>query len=425
MLNPRLTLPFKDALSLVMTSEEKEVHSVAVRDELLAIVSHWLKEGGGAPLILPAEFGVKWTDLINAEVGVRSGEELVPVDYSALPHHPQPQPQGDGFTFIDLFAGIGGFHQALSGEGGRCVFSSEWENHAKDVYFENYGTVPFGDITRFTEDSGGGTLFVDSIPAHDILAAGFPCQAFSQAGRGLGFQDARGTLFFEVLKIAQRLKPKVLILENVKRLRTHDGGKTFQIIINSLYQIGYKVYAKVLRARDFDLPQNRERIFIVAFADPVHFEFPEPPSHKTINCLGDILEKNVDPSYTITDRLYQGHLRRKAENARKGKGFGFSVFSPQAKYTNTISARYWKDGSEILVEQVEKNPRMLTPRECARLQGFPETFRHHGSKRYAYQQFGNSVPVKTVRAVVGAALKARKEGVLHTSEGDPWQPVIY
>lgn len=411
----------REALGVILEAEKVETHAGAVRDELPAIASHWLRDTSKPPLILPPEFAGKWADRLNRHLGRGDGIAAPKVDYSGLPHGVR----GEDFTFIDLFAGIGGFHQALSGAGGRCVFSSEWEPHAKETYYENYGTVPFGDITRFTEDSDGNTLFRNSIPPHDVLAGGFPCQAFSQAGLGLGFQDARGTLFFEILKIAKAMRPKILILENVKRLKTHDEGKTFRVIVNSLRQTGYKVYAKVLRARDFDLPQNRERIFIVAFSDPVHFEFPTPTGQTTLTCLGDILEENVDDSYTITDRLHQGHLRRRAENSKKGRGFGFSVFTPQSKYTNTISARYWKDGSEILVEQPGKNPRMLTPRECARLQGFPESFLPHKSKRYAYQQFGNSVPVKTVRAVVDSALAAQRAGVPPESLLDPFEPVVF
>jgi DNA (cytosine-5)-methyltransferase 1 len=412
--------PFDEALGTILTAEKQAGHPQFIADEMAAIASHWLKAGGGKPLILPAHFGVKWATLLSGGEAGSSRESRVHVDYSSLPEIGGEK----SFTFIDLFAGIGGFHQALSGAGGRCIFSSEWEPHAKETYFQNYGITPFGDITHFTEDADGKTLFENAIPEHDVLAAGFPCQAFSQAGKGLGFADARGTLFFEILKIARKRRPKILILENVKRLKTHDGGKTFKVIINSLHEIGYKVYAKVLRARDFDLPQNRERIFIVAFDQPVHFQFPEPPEQRTINCLGDILESNVDDSFTITDRLYQGHLRRRERNAKNGKGFGFSVFSPQAKYTNTISARYWKDGSEILVEQPNKNPRMLTPRECARLQGFPESFQTHRSKRYAYQQFGNSVPVKVVRAVIEAALQASRTGVPAESLLDPLEPVV-
>lgn len=422
MKGPNHKISLDEALKLILDIEEGNEHSPEVRSELPAIASHWLRSTSQSPLILGESYRRKWTELLNSSLG-RDRQDAPPfIDFAKVSH--QEKSNGE-FTFIDLFAGIGGFHQALAGAGGRCVFSSEWEPHAKETYFDNYGTVPFGDITHFTENGDGETLFKDSIPPHDVLAAGFPCQAFSQAGLGLGFQDTRGTLFFEILKIADSLRPKILILENVKRLKTHDGGKTFKVITSSLKQIGYKAYAKVLRARDFDLPQNRERIFIVAFSSPIHFEFPSPPDLKTIHCLGDILESNVDDLYTISDRLYQGHLRRREQNAKSGKGFGFSVFSPKAKYTNTISARYWKDGSEILVEQDGKNPRMLTPRECARLQGFPEEFRPHRSKRYAYQQFGNSVPVKTVKAVVGAALDAWRKNLPSQSLIDPLETVVF
>jgi DNA (cytosine-5)-methyltransferase 1 len=393
-------IPHAEALRLILSAEAGAPHSAAVRAELPAVVSHWLQSPDKPPLVVSPQHGKKWAALL-------AGGKKFRIDFSALPVPPAANPS---FKFIDLFAGIGGFHQALQAAGGKCVFASEWEAHAKETYFANYGEVPFGDITHFTGETGGDALFKNSIPAHDVLAAGFPCQPFSQAGRQLGFDDARGTLFFEILKIAKKLRPGILILENVKRLKTHDHGRTFRVIVNALHEIGYKVYAKVLRAYDYGLPQNRERIFIVAFAQPVHFEFPPPPAERAIRTVGDILEKEVDDWFTISDRLLAGHQRRLREHREKGNGFGFCVFSPEAKYTNTISARYWKDGSEILIEQKGKNPRLLTPRECARLQGFPDHFRHHKSRRYAYQQFGNSVPVNVVKAVVEAALKWQKAG---------------
>jgi DNA (cytosine-5)-methyltransferase 1 len=241
------------------------------------------------------------------------------------------------------------------------------------------------------------------------LCGGFPCQPFSQAGRQLGFEDARGTLFFDILTIAKTQRPKVLFLENVKRLKGHDKGRTFQVICNALGEIGYKVYAKVIRAYDHGVPQNRERIFIVAFSEPIQFEFPSQTRHSIYKSVGDVLESQTDPYFTISDRMWEGHQRRLQEHRNKGNGFGYSLFDKKDEYVNTISARYWKDGSEILIAQKNKNPRILTPRECARIQGYPEKFQPHESKRYAYQQFGNSVAVPVIFAIAQQIRIALKE----------------
>ena len=411
---------------------EAAAHAPALRDELPAIVTHWLQSTDEAPIMLGAREGARWRQILSGYAGAAiqggaAGEasQQVPfaIDYSSLPFPPVAEP---AFRFIDLFAGIGGFRLALQAQGGKCVFTSEWDKHAKNSYAKNHGEVPFGDITHFTEQRDGiDPSFTSAIPKHTILAGGFPCQAFSQAGRQMGFNDARGTLFFEILKIARKLGPEVLFLENVKRLKSHDGGKTFKVIINSLHELGYKVYAKVLRAYDYGVPQNRERIFIVAFKKPIHFEFPTPPETRLYKDVGAILEKNVDDYYTISERLYAGHLRRQREHKEKGNGFGFSVFKPDALYTNTISARYWKDGSEILIDQKKKTPRMLTPRECARLQGYPDEFRPHESHTQAYKQFGNSVAVPVVSAIAASIVKWKTANKPATSLVDPFEPVIF
>lgn len=305
---------------------------------------------------------------------------------------------------IDLFAGIGGirrgFEQASKGKI-KCVFTSEWDTYARQTYLANYPNEEiFGDIT---------TVDTNDIPNHDILLAGFPCQPFSQAGLKKGFDDTRGTLFFDIERILIAKQPKAFLLENVKRLKTHDNGRTLEIIIKHLKEAGYKnIHINVLKARDFGLPQNRERIFIVGFLDEnVKFEFPKP-THK-ITRVGDILETDIDQKYTISDKLWTGHQRRKIENKLKGKGFGFGIVNNDSEYTNTISARYYKDGSEILIEQKGKNPRKLTPREAARLQGYPDTFKITVSDNQAYKQFGNSVPVNTIQAVAGEMIKSLKE----------------
>lgn len=300
------------------------------------------------------------------------------------------------FTQIDLFAGIGGIRQGFQRHGGRTVFSSEWNKFAQKTYRINYGEMPEGDITQIDEKN---------IPEHDILLAGFPCQPFSQAGLKKGFEDARGTLFFNIAKILRKRRPKAFMLENVKQLRGHDKGRTIEVILSILNELNYYVpEPRVLNAYHFGSPQNRERIIIVGFnrdylpANFKEFKYPKGYVDESIK-VGAVLESEVSDRFTISDKLYQGHLRRKKAHEKKGNGFGFCLFNSNSKYTSTISARYYKDGSEALIEQKGKNPRMLTPRECARLQGFPEEFIIPVSNSQAYKQFGNSVCVNVIDAV--------------------------
>lgn len=345
---------------------------------------------------------------------------------SAAPFsEPQDNRGAYKFKFIDLFAGIGGIRIPFQGLGGECVFSSEWDKFSQQTYAANFGEVPHGDITQIASEE---------IPSHDLLLAGFPCQAFSQAGLKQGFMDTRGTMFFEIQRILNHHRPKAFLLENVKQLRGHDKGRTIKMIVDILRgenehsipadipmsvdarrnlggKLNYWVDYKVLRAADFGVPQNRERIFIVGFnrdSFPLGtnfeslFRWPEPINRKTR--LGDILFPNakVENTYTISDKLWAGHQRRKLEHKEKGNGFGYSLFNADSPYANTISARYYKDGSEILIDQADvgKNPRKLTPRECARLQGFPEKFIVDSvSTVQAYKQFGNSVCVPVIEAV--------------------------
>lgn len=298
-----------------------------------------------------------------------------------------PPPKNIDFTFIDLFAGIGGMRLGFQEAGGLCVFSSEWDNHAQDTYFQNFGERPFGDITKINERD---------IPDHDVLIAGFPCQPFSHAGLKLGLEDTRGTLFFDIQRIIKTKRPKAFLLENVKGLKSHEKGRTFSIMLDLLNQIGYEITFEVLSSKDFGVPQNRQRIYIIGFRKDLNrkFIFSKPDYIPTK--LSDILEGNVDSKFTITDKMWVGHRERKERNKKNGKGFGFSLFEPESIYVNTISARYWKDGSEILIAQKDKNPRTLTPREAARLQGFPDDFILNKSKKQAYKQFGNSVTVKVI-----------------------------
>jgi DNA (cytosine-5)-methyltransferase 1 len=328
------------------------------------------------------------------------------------------------FKFIDLFAGIGGFHLAMHSTGGECVFASEWDKYARITYEENFkGHNPtLFQSGQFNWDINN--VDPDQIPLFDVLCAGFPCQPFSHAGLKKGFEDTRGTLFFNIAEIVNRKKingtpPRVLLLENVKGLKNHDKGKTMVTILKVLEDLGYYVNYKVLNTKYFGLPQNRERLFIVAWLKtqeaPREFMFPigidqddkiiseesQLATKSRSTKLGDILLSEVDNKYTISDKLYNGHKRRLIEHKEKGNGFGFSLFDENSKYTSTISARYYKDGSEILIKQSNKNPRKLSPVEAGLLQGYPMNsgFRLVVSDVQAYKQFGNSVSVPVVTAL--------------------------
>lgn len=307
---------------------------------------------------------------------------------------PFPNKRNAPYKMIDLFAGIGGTRLGFYQTGKtNVVFSSEIDKFAIKTYKANFGEAPFGDITKISEFD---------VPDHDILVAGFPCQAFSQAGKKLGFEDTRGTLFFEIARILKAKRPKAFLLENVKNLKSHDSGRTYETIENTLKDLNYDVHSVLFKAKDFGVPQNRERIYIVGFdktkvKNYKDFSFPIPPCVEV--SVGDILENKVDSKYTISDALWQGHQRRKQEHKIKGNGFGYTIFNQQSPYTNTLSARYYKDGSEILIEQKGDNPRKLTPREAARLQGFPENYIIPVSDTQSYKQFGNSVAVPVINAI--------------------------
>ena len=321
-----------------------------------------------------------------------------PLELKAILEFPENAPYKNNpnadYKMIDLFAGIGGTRLGFQLTGRtQAVFSSEIDKFAIKTYHANFGETPHGDITK---------IDANDIPDHDILVGGFPCQAFSQAGLKKGFEDTRGTLFFEIARILKHKQPKAFLLENVKNLLNHDNGKTYSVIDSTLKELGYAVSLLVYHAKDFGVPQNRERIYIVGFnKNKVHnymdFNTPVPP--KLDVRVGDILEHNVNPKYTISDKLWEGHQRRKKDNKAAGKGFGYSIFNESSPYTNTISARYYKDGSEILIEQKGKNPRKITPREAARLQGFPNDFIIPVSDTQAYKEFGNSVAVPVVKII--------------------------
>lgn len=330
-----------------------------------------------------------------------------------------PAPATSRFNFIDLFAGIGGIRKGFDAIGGHCVFTSEWNKFSQQTYAANFrdNHPPHGDIT---------TIGADEIPDHDVLLAGFPCQPFSIAGvskknslgRSHGFADeTQGTLFFDVARILKAKRPSAFLLENVKNLTSHDKGRTFQVILKTLTEeLGYKVWHKVIDAQHF-LPQHRERIVIVGFREDVPFSWddlklpakgsvrlktilhPEDASEKPEAAFTLGSSAAVNGKYTLTDKLWE-YLQGYADKHKAaGNGFGFGLVTPN-DVARTLSARYYKDGSEILVSQGKgKNPRRLTPRECARLMGYGDDFKIPVSDTQAYKQFGNSVAVPVFEAV--------------------------
>lgn len=311
----------------------------------------------------------------------------------------------DDLKFIDLFAGVGGMRIPLEKRGLKCVFTSEIDSAARATYSKNFGVDDsdiFGNLFEI-EDVGA-----DSVPDHDLLVAGFPCQPFSQAGKRKGFADqTRGTLFFSILQIILAKKPMAVLLENVRGLLSQDKGRSFTIIVNSLEEAGYEVSYKVLNARDFGLPQNRQRLFIVALRRDLaeqgpSFAFPEPVTARESLRLGDVLDQYPpEESLYISDRIWASHKARRLRNRELGRGFSYQLFTRNSNYAATISARYYKDGSEILIdEQDGKNPRKLSRQEALRLQGFPDWFEPHPSYAQATKQAGNAVPVPVVDAIV-------------------------
>ena len=329
-------------------------------------------------------------------------------------------PAGQGFTFVDLFAGIGGFHRAFGSLGGRCVLACDINKYSRQTYTANYGIEPFGDIT---------TIGKNELPDHDVLCGGFPCQPFSLAGvskknsMGVphGFQDPKqGNMFFEIIRLVNLRRPKMMFLENVKNLKSHDRGNTWRVIRNTLVENNYNVFLKVVDAKHY-VPQHRERMFIICLDANIYpgeqFVFPDYP-HKRAVELAAILDPNPDPKYVLSDNMW-AYLQKHKENSRaKGSGFGFGLVDPATtEYTRTMSARYYKDGSEILIRRNEGNPRRLTPREAARLFGYPESFTIPVSDAQAYRQFGNSVVVPAVQSVAAEMIKLFTKNSSPTSPG--------
>lgn len=313
------------------------------------------------------------------------------------------------FRFIDLFAGIGGLRLGFESIGGRCVFTSEWDQNARKSYALNFrdNHEIGGDVRVFSANP-------EMVPEHDVLLAGFPCQPFSIAGvskknslkRPHGFLcDTQGTLFYDTAQIIAHHRPAVFVLENVKNLKSHNGGDTFRTIMNVLEnELGYHVQSRIISSEPW-VPQRRERIFIVGFREPTEFDFDalELPAKEAGPKLRDILDphEEVDAKYTLTEHLWKYLQAYKAKHQSKGNGFGYSLFGPD-DVARTLSARYFKDGSEVLIDQPGKRPRRLTPIECARLMGFDRgdrRWRIEVSDTQAYRQFGNAVVVPVVEFI--------------------------
>jgi len=365
------------------------------RDER-AIATHFLQSLGTSTEKHYRELAT--TALNSVTVAVL---ESVDISYSGLfLHNASP-----AFTFIDLFAGIGGMRTAFQRIGGRCIFSSEWDKHAQDTYLKNFGEVPFGDITQINNE----------VPKHDVLVAGFPCQAFSIAGFKGGFEDTRGTLFFDVARLIDKFRPSAFLLENVKGLAAHDKGRTFNVIMETLEgDLEYHVDHKIVNAKDFGVPQNRERVFIVGFrkaSSLQRFSFPDPIKKKMT--IADIKEQDVvSTKYYLSDRYLQTLIDHRDRHASKGNGFGFEiknddeianaiVVGGMGRERNLVRDRRLKDfapKTNIHGPVNRQGIRKMTPREWARLQGFPDSFVIPVSDAQAYKQFGNSVAVPAIEA---------------------------
>jgi DNA (cytosine-5)-methyltransferase 1 len=382
-----------------------DIASGEKRDEILEMIRDFIEYKHQLDKKNP-----QWKDVSDEDVW-RAADSPMECDlFADFFNVPFPAPKNPKFTFIDLFAGMGGFRLAMQAQGGKCVFSSEWNAYSQKTYFSNFGDMPFGDITKEVTKSYIPEQF-------DILCAGFPCQPFSIAGvskkkslgRETGFKDkTQGTLFFDVADIISRHRPKAFYLENVKNLTSHDKGNTFRVIKDTLEELNYSIHYQVMDGQTY-VPQHRERIMIVGFdKERYHgeenFEFPE--QHEATRSIKEILDPNIDPKYTLSDKLWE-YLQNYAEKHRaKGNGFGFGLVDLNG-IARTLSARYYKDGSEILIPQGEgKNPRRLSPRECARLMGYPDAYRiDRVSDVQAYRQCGNSVIVPLITAVSEQIIK--------------------
>lgn len=369
-----------------------------------AVISHYLRTKNKKLKKYAIEYSTDLLEVyLNGELNNKVAEDALQSIIKFQDDVIFPTPANAKFTFIDLFAGIGGFRIAMQRLQGECVFSSEWDKMAQRTYYANFGEIPFGDITKPETKQWIPDKF-------DVLCGGFPCQPFSIAGvskknslgRKHGFEDEKqGNLFFHIAEILETHRPNAFFLENVKNLTSHDKGNTFKRIKETLLDLGYSFHSKILNGKHF-VPQHRERTFMVGFDSKVfhykeNFEFPQlaKPNKK----LKEILENRVDTKYTLTDNLWKYLQDYAKKHKAKGNGFGFGLADLEG-ITRTMSARYYKDGSEILIPQPGKNPRRLTIRESARLQGYPDHFHIEAvSMNQGYRQFGNSVVVPLIKAI--------------------------
>lgn len=406
-----------------------KVYGETSYENMLAVLSQYLHNGADASHEDREEIATAIHDFlerkksVHPELDFELTDDFVtmaaedPAQYGLFDEFfdvPFPEPKNPTFTFIDLFAGMGGFRLAMQTQGGKCVFSSEWNKYAQKTYFANFGEMPFGDITKEATKRFIPKQF-------DILCAGFPCQPFSIAGvskknslgRETGFKDkTQGTLFFDVADIINRHRPRAFFLENVKNLASHDKGNTFRIIRETLEELNYSVHFQIMDGQMY-VPQHRERIMIVGF-DREYFQGEEqfffPEQLGSTRTIREILDPEIDPKYTLSDKLWN-YLQTYAEKHRaKGNGFGYGLVNLDG-ITRTLSARYYKDGSEILIPQEEgQNPRKLSPRECARLMGYPDNYQiDKVSDVQAYRQCGNSVIVPLITAVSKQIIKTINE----------------
>ena len=401
--------------------------------EQAAILTHYLKLKGREDFLKPYEvFGniieSRWSHALHGQnvqsangkleepSGVAYGRSLFH-EIEEVPFQPIKKPK---FTFIDLFAGIGGFRIAMQNLGGECVFSSEWDEQAQRTYYANYGEVPFGDITKESTKS-----FIPE--GFDVLCAGFPCQAFSLAGKRLGFAETRGTLFFDVAEILRRRQPKAIFLENVKGLAIHDGGKTLKVILNTLDEVGYVVPdPKIVNAMFFGVPQHRERIYIVGFRKDLGItkeDFIYPEQKEVTKHWIDIREeKPVPAKYYLSTQYMTTLIEHKARHEAKGHGFGYEII-PDDGIANAIVVGGMGRERNLVIDKRQKDltpttnikgtvntdgVRRMTPREWARLQGYPDNFKIVVADASAYKQFGNSVAVPAIQATAKQLLEVLK-----------------
>jgi DNA (cytosine-5)-methyltransferase 1 len=413
---------YEDLVEYITSETSTNIPALKVEIELKAAITHWLHNNQINFRFKTPELEDLWqTSASNFCSRHQTNIEKVLKEVRITP-------TTGAFKFIDLFAGIGGFNLALQSTGGQCVFSSEWDKSAKHTYFKNHGKVPFGDINQFTDDSVTDVELNHLVPDHKVLAGGFPCQPFSHAGvsarTALGLEhgfkcETQGTLFHSIARIAYVKQPEVVFMENVRSLVTHDKGETFKVVRDTMEQLGannpdkqnYKFFYAIINSQTF-VAQRRIRCFMVCIREDIwkekgetDFVFPifEGNPIPLSEALKDT-SKEEAAEYTISDKLWQGHINRTARNIERNTGFTAHV-ADLNRPSNTIVARYGKDGKECLVPQEGQNPRKLTRDECRKLFGYPEGFWYPEAKTPTYKQFGNSVVVPVVTRVSESIVK--------------------